>query len=519
MILEKLRQRRTLMIKSPPMSGKTSMASLISSHLKTTATEKCLIINLSMVDLSYRGTEWVFESAFTDEVGVKWGDLPRIAAKRTIYLIFDEVQIIYQPMHFENGPASPMPCENRPASPNNKSSCFWELVKRNMSDEKSNYRILLFSAYGSSQISGSLSTPVIFRPGSMLGIDCLKFSDAELEDYVVRNLDAAKESKVLKADSVKRFCKNLKRITGSHCGLCYAAVEYLNDVLCASGAHRNSLKAEDVLKDLDDPSIYSHLQLTRAFLSAKYVSREELALVSSVVFSEGMGVTEPDLNADAKIIAHSLVRKGIFVESGAQNQIYVFSSPPMKRFFTEKVFGVRTVRAEENPGTLEDLVYAVLSCIDYKHIKSSLGKTKKTGILLERAWQMEFYNKAVQCTQDYVTSADVGGLFGTTGAIDFTVHSFDMEVFWGIELLREGIRLGDHVARFEEGGRYEAMCRMFTKTCVLDIRRQPKEGAGPDLKDLDKFENLIIFTYDDSFSSGVLYSKTWAEGRAVSFSN
>ncbi|KAJ3230608.1 hypothetical protein HDU78_008207 [Chytriomyces hyalinus] len=164
----------------------------------------------------------------------------------------------------------------------------------------------------------------------------------------------------------------------------------------------------------------------------------------------------------------------------------------------------------------EILVYAVLSCIDYKHVKSCLGKTK---ILLERAWQMEFYNKLVQCTDECVISADVGGLFGTTGAIDFSVHSFDMEVRWGIELLQEGIGLEDPAGQFGEGGRYEAMSRKFTSTCVLDIRRQPKEGSELDLKDLDKCENLIIFTYDDSFSSGVLYSKTWAEGRAVSFSS
>ncbi|KAJ3259024.1 hypothetical protein HDU77_002015 [Chytriomyces hyalinus] len=506
MIIEKLRQKNALMIKSPPMSGKTSTATLVSNRLKTTATEKCLIINLSTLEFSCLGEGWVFKSVFKKVVGVKWDDLGLLARNRTIYLIFDSVQGFYQPM----------PSETGPASPNNTSSCFWELVKRIMTTEKSNIRILLIGSYGSSNPSGSLSAPVVFKPESMLGIDWLMFSDAELEDYVVRNLDAAKQSNVFTDASVKLFCKNLKRVTGSHCGLCYAAVDYLNRVLCASGGKRHDLDADGVLKSLDDPSIYTYFQRTRAFFGAGYVSDKELELVSSVVFSEGMVVTEQALQADAKITAQYLVRKGVLVESGALHQNYVFSSPPMKRFFTEQAFDEQTVRAEENPDTLEDLVYAVLSCINYKRIKSSLGKTK---ILLERAWQMEFYNKLVQCTDECAISADVGGLFGTTGAIDFSVHSFDMEVRWGIELLREGIRLEDHAGQFGEGGRYEAMSRKFTSTCVLDIRRQPKEGSELDLKDLDKCENLIIFTYDDSFSSGVLYSKTWAEGRAVSFSS
>ncbi|KAJ3373244.1 hypothetical protein HDU84_001040, partial [Entophlyctis sp. JEL0112] len=86
-----------------------------------------------------------------------------------------------------------------------------------------------------------------------------------------------------------------------------------------------------------------------------------------------------------------------------------------------------------------------------------------------------------------------------------------MKVFWGIELLREGNRLEDHASRFGDGGCYETICRMFTDICVLDIRHQLR-GAELDLGDLEKYQNLIIFTYDDSFSGGVLYSKLW-EGR------
>ncbi|KAJ3374611.1 hypothetical protein HDU84_000788, partial [Entophlyctis sp. JEL0112] len=435
-ILNVFQKNNPLLIKSPPFSGKTSMATLISHRLKTVATEKCLIIKLSMIDLSRRGIHWQFEPAFEQEVGVKWSDLPMLARNRRIYLIFDEVQVIYKP--------TSVPGE-RPPSPNNKSEVFWTMVKSIMVDHTSRIHILLFSGYGSSSQSNLLSTPVKFTPKSMLGIDWLNFSDSDLKDYVTRNLDSRG---VLVGHLFDLFCSNLKRLTASHAGFCYATIAYLNAVLCASERKHGTLTADHVLKSLDNSSLFDHLQNSRAFSSVKNVSDEELQLVKTIVFSEGMIVENSSLRTDEKLIAESLVLKGVFVEYGAMNEQYVFSSPVMRRYFTEKVFGVPAGRAQENPTTLYDFIYAVLSSIDYNHIQSSLGKTKKTGILLERAWQMEFYRTSLRCTSDYVTSADVGGLFGTTGAIDFTVHSRDMKVFWGIELLREGNRLEDHARRF-----------------------------------------------------------------------
>jgi hypothetical protein len=251
----------------------------------------------------------------------------------------------------------------------------------------------------------------------------LNFSDIDLKDYVVRNLNGAD---IMVGQYMDLFCANLKQLTGSHTGFCYAIISYLNEVLCASERKYGTLTAE-------------------------------------------------------------------------------------------KVFGMPAARSQENPSSLEDLVYTIVSSIDYNHIQSSLGKTKKTGILLERAWQMEFYRTSVRCTCDFVTSADVGELFGSTGEIDFTIHSLDMKVLWGIELLREGTSLDDHVSRFEDGGRYEIMCRKFTDSCVLDIRQQPNGGAKLDLKDLGKYDNLFIFTYDDTFSAGNWYSNSLKEGKVVYF--
>ncbi|TPX60655.1 hypothetical protein CcCBS67573_g08978 [Chytriomyces confervae] len=501
-ILGVFQNNNPLLIKSPPMSGKTSMANLISHRLKTTAREKCLILKVSMLNLTRHGTGRTFESAFEEEVRVKWGDLPTLARNRKIYLIFDEVQVLYR-----------RPVGDRPASPKFKSDVFWTMVKSIMVDHSSGIHILLFSCYESNSESSFLATPVKFTTKSMLGINWLNFSDADLKDYVYRNLLARDGMDDLSLDL---FCTNLKRITAGHVGFCHAAVHFLNGIL-ASQRRSGTLTVKHVLKSLNDSRLFTHLRETCAFDGAKNVDVEEQKLVESVVLRKDMVLEKSSLGIKQRQIADSLVLKGVFVEHGVVNLQYVFSSPVMRRFFTEMVSGVPAERAQKNPDTLDDLVYAIVSSIDYEHIKSSLGKTKKTGVLLERAWQMEFYKASHQCTSDYVTSADVGGLFGTPGAIDFTVQSDDMEVFWGIELLLEGIRLEDHVGRFKNGGRYEVMCRMFSETCVLDIRRQPK-GTAPNLEDLDKHENLMIFTYDESFSEGALYSKSCVRGKQVSFS-
>jgi hypothetical protein len=58
-------------------------------------------------------------------------------------------------------------------------------------------------------------------------------------------------------------------------------------------------------------------------------------------------------------------------------------------------------------------------------------------------------------------SADVGSLFDVIGAFDFTVHSKDMSLFWGIELLREADRIDGHIKRFQPGGRYQNLGSIF----------------------------------------------------------
>ena len=94
--LARLEKTNILLVKSPPMTGKTSLATLIADSLYKNSVEKVLIINLSMVDFEQMRESWKLGECFNILTGLHRADLLKISNKRKIYLIFDEEQIIYK---------------------------------------------------------------------------------------------------------------------------------------------------------------------------------------------------------------------------------------------------------------------------------------------------------------------------------------------------------------------------------------------------------------------------------------
>ena len=486
-LLDQLEITRVLLIKSPPMTGKTSMATLIADSLFRSAPEKILIINLSMVDFAQRGPDWKFGDCFQGELGFSWADMFNYAKFRKIYLIIDEVQLIYKKVD-DDGKVS---------SPCNKSGIVWTMAKALISNLKSRILCVFFAAYGSSPQNSGMATPVEFREDvSMFGIDCLNFTDDEMQEYVQKNLECLNQISDME---VTEFCLNLKHLCSSHVGLCQEVIFILNRWYRSKMKYGISVLAKDLLLVLWSKKVFERLLTTRAVSVVDVVSVKELDLLKDFI--------NENVIEDKKCI-QSLVKKGMLVE---KNDTYKFSSPVMARYALQKIIGMPAKRAEIEPGSLEEFIIYVLSSLDYSHLKSSLGKTKSTGILLERAWQMEFYKTAIQCTpQSWHVSADVGGLFDSSGAIDFTVHSEGMKVFWGIELLRESDRINEHIARFGTDGRYNALCKRFTDHCLVDFRML--EDMSSDLQ-LDYSVSTLF--YDRSFSNFLYYSKKYPNGKKL----
>ncbi|KAJ3193113.1 hypothetical protein HK101_005403 [Irineochytrium annulatum] len=507
-IIENLLKNNVLLVKSPPMTGKTSMATLVGNALHAAAVEKTLIMKISMVQLSRIDNNWEFQKAFDAVTKCKWSDLVPLSSQRLVYLIFDEVQLIYQP--------KPKPDGNRETTPNNKSRVFWEMIKAIISDETSRIRVLLFAAYGSSVHNFQLSTPVQFDEGkTMAGIEILRFNDDELREYVEKNLKCLQYvDPIQKPVAVAQFCNNLGHYTGFHAGLIYTVVKAVNEEFSSDMKYRNykNLSAAKIASAIYLDSVYEQLTQTRACSRLSLVTEDEMASIRLLML-EGQALPRDD-------IASSLTKLGVLVESKSG---FGFSSPVVHRYFLGKVLGAVQTRADVMPTNLRELINRALLAIDYKHLKESLGKTKKTDILLERAWQMAFYRAVIRCTpHDLFISPDVGALFNTAGAIDFTVHSKDMSTFWGIELLREADRLNGHIERFAKGGRYEKLAGRFSDSCLVDfrLRRGVKSFEKVFEKDLHDCGRLFIVSYDLPFDEVIIYDgESQLQGRRVNWKN
>ncbi|KAJ3274751.1 hypothetical protein HDV01_002273 [Terramyces sp. JEL0728] len=217
-IISNLKQSGVLLIKSPPMTGKTSLATLVADYLcQCKDDEKKLVINLSMLNFGSKSYSWDFEKLFYRVVGIHWGNLDDYTGKRNVYLIFDETQLIYTKKGSE--------------SPDHKSRCFWNTIK-SILGAKSEIKILLFAAYGSSVQNMEMTTPVQFEEGrTMYGIALTMFKPTELNEYIEKNLECYDRVLRNNHEKMTEFCCNIKQLTGSHVGLVYAAIGAINEKL------------------------------------------------------------------------------------------------------------------------------------------------------------------------------------------------------------------------------------------------------------------------------------------------
>lgn len=71
------------------------------------------------------------------------------------------------------------------------------------------FKIVLFAAYGSSFKNSISSTPIAFEKESILFIDCMNYSDQELNEFAEKNLDEKLLSSLTSANLFDKFCQNL----------------------------------------------------------------------------------------------------------------------------------------------------------------------------------------------------------------------------------------------------------------------------------------------------------------------
>lgn len=184
-----------MFFKAPPLSGKTGMAYLLSTALRTR--------NINTVYLSaLRMEEGEKFSAFFDRIvsDLKWSDF--LSMKKARVLIVDEAQITYSDVVH-----------------------FWEIVKLTMQrGEYPNLRIVLFSSYGSFdpyRESSRYSTPIAIPEANTFG---LQNDDKKPGLY----LSQTEFKEMITGTVLEQLHELAWTICSAHIGIAFAVVEYVH---------------------------------------------------------------------------------------------------------------------------------------------------------------------------------------------------------------------------------------------------------------------------------------------------
>jgi len=158
-----------------------------------------------------------------------------------------------------------------------------------------------------------------------------------------------------------------------------------------------------------------------------------------------------------------------------------FPSPLIRNCYLQHKYGTN-IPPTQIKTNFDEFLKDVFAKMDGVTLKNCRSKSKNSR-LLEAAYQHEFYRAATGLLGvDGIVSCEVGALYSIHGRIDFFIND---KRNWAVELLRDGDRLNDHVARMAPGGKYDRLTITASNTVVIDLRGpsspqpngQPPEGV------------------------------------------
>ena len=194
-----------------------------------------------------------------------------------------------------------------------------------------------------------------------------------------------------------------------------------------------------------------------------------------------------------------LLRTGILV---VNNNVLEYSSPLASRFVTRLLFPHR-LNSNVMPDNLASLVRAAVGKMSATALQQSvvddIDKPK------EAVYQHMFMQALHACTPASVLICpELTRVFpdetiqaGTiSGELDFYLNS---DLRWGIELLVNGSRYGEHMSRFENGGKYVPL--QMKDYAVVDLRKG-------DPTNVQKHEKRITVFFEHNFKSCAILEGT-----------
>ncbi len=229
--------------------------------------------------------------------------------------------------------------------------------------------------------------------------------------------------------------------SGKHVGLLRFFVEYLMQCFRLSSTQ---VSAEQMLHCLMSANLVEHLNTMRiipkSLTSAQYVLVETI-LLHGAAYPEN----KAELEAAAKLVLIGVV---VYCTSPQERGIE-FTAPAIQLALL-----ARFLRPAPGTHELSDqlpvFLYKAIGLLNPSELANTLNRSiaakRDRSAVLECQWQHAFYLAASRALPaNFIISPDVGAIFDSCGRLDFYINS---DRCWGIELIREGDRREEHLARF-----------------------------------------------------------------------
>jgi hypothetical protein len=238
-------------------------------------------------------------------------------------------------------------------------------------------------------------------------------------------------------------------------------------------------------------------ELSRCFSSGhhKPVSDGLNEILQKCLVSDTVSTNDFKFDGDAKEYLQTLQKTGILVQD--EDRGIRFSSPLARRFYWQVFFAKRE---KDNPPDLDSLVMKVLKNLSRSSLQKSI--TREKGFPNEATFQHLFMEGLALFTKptcsiipelaETFPSEESSSSSRIPGKIDFYLNS---NLMWRIELLVGGRGIGEHISRFQKGGKYSRLeCSDWV---VIDIRLETATRNS----NVEAHPNRITVFFQDGYKT------------------
>ncbi|PKY55714.1 hypothetical protein RhiirA4_548873 [Rhizophagus irregularis] len=345
-LLECLCKERIILIRSPPMTGKTSLGQLLETRLlqlDVVQNGSARVFRISLIWMeNLIDPKWTFAEGFEKLMKITWDDFLQQCGHTKTYLIIDEVQKIYRQANQE---------------PHHGGNAFWNAFKRIMQNlQLFIVALASYGHYGAYATRGDHSVMDISPVNGLTmknkwGYKDICYTQEEFEVYF------------------NQFCE-----------------VHLKEKL-------DSLSFDAIFSYLKSHDFNDNLKAIRAYYPATDLSDEERAIVDAVLFKKG------GLDFETARIPNDgrLLKTNAHVDTGSNDSriaLLDFPAPLLRVTYLQNRFGTIS-RPKSSPSDFNEFIKLVFAKMSSKILQKSKGRGTDQR-LLERVWQMEFYRASMQ---------------------------------------------------------------------------------------------------------------------------